>query len=781
MPAGKSYRLIEIRGIVQGVGFRPFVYRIAVTHGIKGVVTNTSDGVRIKAAAGDDAMKEFLESLSGGAPPQSLIEDISWKDIPPFEVADFTISPSAHESGFTLISPDLATCDDCLAELFDPSDRRYRYPFINCTNCGPRFTIIGDTPYDRPMTTMAAFKMCDRCQEEYDNPHDRRFHAQPNACPDCGPRLWLADAGGEEIAGDAIEGAARLLREGGIVAIKGLGGFHLACDATSDEAVAALRDRKRRYAKPLAVMVADLEEARRICEVNEKEAALMSSPRRPIVLLEERKDNSISALVAEGLEHQGVFLPYTPLHHLLLEEAGIPLVMTSGNVSSEPICRDNREALRRLAGIADYFLLHDRDILVRYDDSVSRVFAGAEYPIRRARGYAPYPVKLKEEYDVEVLAFGPELKNTFCFLRGSHAFIGQHIGEMETTEALAHYEEAREAVQRLFRLRPQVIAYDLHPEYLTTRMAMTSPLPKIGIQHHHAHIVSCMADNDMDGEVIGVAWDGTGYGMDGTVWGGEFLICDRAEFRRAGRLRAYPMPGGEACIHDISRMAGGVILETCEDEDEAVKVLNHFLGGRAGMVDALIAQVRKGFNCPLTSSAGRMFDAAAAIMGLRTEALYEGQAACELEAAAARTREYYPYELMRAGELLEIDTRPVFKALISDVQSGAGTHEMAGKFHTTLARAIVETCLSLSRETGLNRVVLSGGVFQNALLTALVLEGLEGAGLDHYLHRRVPCNDGGISLGQAVVAAERCRRSPRELEVVYDGACLTKACRIDDW
>lgn len=770
-----QYLLIEIRGIVQGVGFRPFVYRLAGEYGIVGSVTNTSDGVRIEAAASGGPMKGFIEALSREAPPQALIEDIRYHEIPPFEMEGISILASAPEDGgSTLVSPDLATCDDCLAELLDPGDRRYRYPFINCTNCGPRFTIIEGTPYDRPLTTMAGFEMCEQCEEEYHDPSNRRFHAQPNACPKCGPRLWITDAKGEEIPGDPVRRAAELLEAGGIVALKGLGGFHLACDATSDEAVSRLRERKRRYAKPLAVMVPDIREARRISRVSEEEERLMASPRRPIVLLQEKEGSSISRAVADGLEHQGVFLPYTPLHHLLLRELHIPLVMTSGNISSEPIARDNEEALERLSGIADYFLLHDRDILVRYDDSVSRVFAAKEYPMRRARGYAPYPVKLKENYGIEVMALGAELKNTFCFLRGSHAFVGQHIGEMDTREALRHYEEAREAIRRLFRLEPQVVAHDLHPDYLTTRLAMESPLPRVGIQHHHAHIVSCMADNDIDGEVIGVAWDGTGYGDDGTVWGGEFLICDRGDFRRAARLRTYPMPGGEACINDIYRMAMGVLWEIYGDGEEALGVFREFLGERGKEAEGLAAQLRSGFNCPLTSSAGRIFDVAAGLMGLRTKAYYEGQAACELEALAERTLSRYPCELVEAGDLLEVDTRPLFLALLEDLRRGGEKPEMAGKFHASLARAIVDTCSRLRDETGLSRVALSGGVFQNVLLAGSVLEGLSRAGLDHYLQRRVPCNDGGISLGQAVAAATRCAGSRGDLEVRYDEGCLVK-------
>jgi hydrogenase maturation protein HypF len=752
-----AYLEIEVSGIVQGVGFRPFVYRLAGERGIAGSVTNTPEGVRIMAAAPGGSLRSFLAALRAEAPPQAVIEDIGSRETAPFSAGSFTILASDHEGEkHTLISPDLATCDDCLNELFAPGDRRYRYPFINCTNCGPRFTIIRDTPYDRPLTTMAAFVMCEECAREYHDPSDRRFHAQPNACPACGPRLRLLNAAGEELAGDPIVEAASLLRDGKIVALKGLGGFQLACDAASDAAVSRLRERKKRYAKPLAVMVGTLEEAERYCRIGDEEARLLASPRRPIVLLEEKDASSLSREVAPGLKHQGLFLPYTPLHHLLLREAGVPLVMTSGNLSEEPIAKDNDEAMRRLAGIADVFLVHDRDILVRYDDSVTRVFSGEEYPVRRARGYAPYPVKLAKESRVEVLALGAELKNTFCFLRGAHAFVGQHIGDMDNREALDHYEEAMQAMRRLFALEPRVIAHDLHPEYLTTQMAMAYDLPRVGVQHHHAHVVSCMADNGLQGEVIGVSWDGTGYGPDGTVWGGEFLLCDEKGFTRAAHLYTYPMPGGEACIKELWRMAFGVLWEVCVSEAEAAERFSRLFTLKEGEVEVLAAQLRAGFNTPLTSSAGRIFDAAAAFIGLRDRALYEGQAACELEAVAAREATPYPYALDMTGEPWRIDTRPVFLALMEDAGRGESMAEMAGRFHAALAGAVLETCGRLSGETGIKRVVLSGGVFQNMLLTAQVVAGLEKKGMAPFLHGRVPCNDGGISLGQAVVAARRC-------------------------
>lgn len=752
----KSFVEVEVTGIVQGVGFRPFVYRLASRHGLAGWVVNTTRGAWIRATGEGEAIGSFLRALREEAPPAAVIEGMEVEEVPPFQADDFQIMDSSGEGEkVTLVSPDLATCGDCLRELFDPSDRRYRYPFINCTNCGPRFTIIAGTPYDRPLTSMAPFRMCDECEREYHDPADRRFHAQPNACPACGPRLWLEGAGGEAVQGDPVRGAARLLREGKIVAVRGLGGFQLACDATSDAAVLRLRERKRRYAKPLAVMVRDLEEAGRYCRVSAEEAEIMASPRSPIVLLEGREGSPLSREVNRGLRRQGLFLPYTPLHHLLLREAGIPLVMTSGNRSEEPIAKGNEEARERLSGIADYFLLHDRDILVRYDDSVSMMLLGREYPVRRARGYAPYPVALSKESRIETLGLGAELKNTVCFLRGRHAFVGQHVGDLDDRETLRHYEEAMEVVRRLFSLRPEVVAHDLHPDYLTTHLAGEFGLPREGVQHHHAHVVSCMADNGLEGRVIGVSWDGTGYGPDGTVWGGEFLVCDEADYERAAHLFAYPMPGGDACVEDIRRMAFGVLWEALGDEDEAMECFAMLFPGAAGLAAALAAQVKSGLNAPLTSSAGRAFDAAAALAGLRERAFYEGQAACELEAAAAAGIDPYPWELDDSALPWRLDTRPLFRAMLEDARVGAGAGEMAGRFHAALAEAAVKVCAALGRETGLERVALSGGVFQNALLAGMVAEGLEAVGMACYVHRRVPCNDGGISLGQAVAVARR--------------------------
>ncbi len=753
---GKVFLEINVRGIVQGVGFRPFVYRIARERGLAGWVVNTPEGVCIKIGGEQEALDSFLGALRKEAPPAAVIEEVKSRKVTPFKAESFQIRESSGEGErVTLVSPDLATCADCLRELFDPADRRYRYPFINCTNCGPRFTIIADTPYDRPFTTMAPFRMCAECEREYNDPSNRRFHAQPNACPECGPRFWLENEKGALVEGDPICEAAKLLREGKIVAVKGLGGFQLACDATSDEAVSRLRVRKQRYAKPLAVMVKNLEEARRYCFVSEEEANLLSSPKSPIVVLRERSDSPLSCEVNRGLRTLGIFLPYTPVHHLLLRETGVPLVMTSGNLSEEPIARTNEEAREKLAGIADYFLMHNRDILVRYDDSVSMVMKGREYPIRRARGYAPYPVVLSLESRIEVLAVGAELKNTFCFLRGRHAFMSQHIGDMDHRETLRHYEEAMEAVRRLFSLRPELVAHDLHPDYLTTQLAAEFGLPLEAVQHHHAHVVSCMADNDLDGRVIGVSWDGTGYGPDGTVWGGEFLICDEAGYERAAHLHAYPMPGGDGCVKDIFRMAFGVLWDVCGNEDKVIESFRRIFPARAELAEVLAAQVKSGLNTPVTSSAGRMFDAAAALAGLRDEAFYEGQAACELEATAYEEACPYPWELDRTSFPWIVDTRPLFSSLLDDVVKGVGIRQISGRFHATLAEVVVEVCLRLGEETGIGRVVLSGGVFQNALLTTAIASCLEARGIACYLHRRVPCNDGGISLGQAVVAASR--------------------------
>jgi hydrogenase maturation protein HypF len=775
---------ISVRGVVQGVGFRPFVYRLAHEHGLTGWVLNHSGGVEIEVEGPAAALSAFVRDLEEKTPPLARIEGIEVADGPPAGYTTFEIRHSVAEVGaglprpYQLISPDIATCPDCLRELLTPSDRRYRYPFTNCTNCGPRFTIIADIPYDRPLTTMRDFTLCPQCQAEYDDPLDRRFHAQPNACAVCGPRVWLVpnpSLRNSQFAirhsHDVIAQAARLLQTGAILAIKGLGGFHLACDATAETAVRTLRERKGRPAKPLAVMMATLEEIKQHCRVSEEEERLLTSPQCPIVLLSWKPESNISRLVAPRNNYLGVMLAYTPLHHVLLRDVGRPLVMTSGNLSEEPIARDNDEASRRLAHLADYFLLHDRDIYARYDDSVwfvphvSRFTFHVPQPIRRSRGYAPFPVKLPFQVG-QILACGAELKNTFCVTRDEYAFLSQHIGDMENLETLAHFETTIELYKRLFRIEPQIIAHDLHPEYLSTKYAksqftirnsqFTIRNSLFAIQHHHAHIASCLADNGWspdDGPVIGVAWDGTGYGTDGHIWGGEFLVADYRGFRRAAHLEYLPMPGGEAAIRNPYRLAIGYLYTltgqlpplpspgACEEELRIIQ-----------------QQIDRGINCPQTSAGGRLFDAVSALLGVRQRTTYEAQAAIELEMAADKLRiancewRNYPFGVEEGEDGIVIRLRPLFEALLVDRRDGVAVGEMAYRFHVTVAEMMRETCERIGQETGLRTVALSGGCFQNRLLLALVVPRLQEAGLHVLLHRQVPCNDGGISLGQAVIA-----------------------------
>ncbi len=796
-------RRIHITGVVQGVGFRPFVYNLATRLGVSGWVLNSSSGVEIEAAGPISVLDEFVERLRADAPPLARIESITVTDLPSLSHdggPGFVIRHSEARPGeFQPISPDIAICDDCLRELFDPHDRRYRYPFINCTNCGPRFTIIRDIPYDRPRTTMAPFRMCPDCQAEYDDPTNRRFHAQPNACPVCGPRVWLEVPGsGFRISGlrsgaspdAAIQAVRQLLLEGAVVAIKGLGGFHLACDATSSEAVARLRERKGRVDKPFAIMSFDLEAVRQYCEVGEAEEKLLISRQRPIVLLRRRADCPISPLVAPGNRYLGVMLPYTPLHYLLLEPASneqratspwpLALVMTSGNYSEEPIVTDNDEALERLAGLADAFLLHDRDIHARCDDSVTRVFRGVELPIRRSRGYAPYPVHLPFPVR-QVLAVGAELKNTFCLTRGRYAFLSQHIGDMENYETLRFFEQMVEQLARTFRVQPEVIACDLHPGYLTTRYVqrvreaksrgqeVLCILPPAScvlhpVQHHHAHIASCMAENGLSGEqpVIGVAFDGTGYGADGAIWGGEFLVADYRSFWRSAHLKYIPLPGGDAAIRRPYRTALAYLWAAGVPWEEDLPPV-----AAASPVEraVLIRQLEQGLNTTPTSSVGRLFDAVAALAGVRQEINYEAQAAIELEmlvqedeaGAYAFELTTHPTSHQRPATGNEqtatgINPAPVIRAVVADVRAGVPAGVIAARFHNGLARMVRDVCLRLREETGLEVVALSGGVFQNVTLLGRVVPLLEASGFTVCTHRLVPPNDAGISLGQAVIA-----------------------------
>ncbi len=747
---------ISVRGVVQGVGFRPFVYQLATKHRLNGWVLNTSGDVKIEVEGKQEALGRFLIDLESDAPPLAHIDDISTEITAPAGYTTFEIRHSLAEEGkYQLVSPDIATCDACKSELLSADDRRYRYPFTNCTNCGPRFTIIEDTPYDRLNTTMRRFVMCPDCQREYDDPMDRRFHAQPNACPKCGPSLELVDGNGKAIAcDDVITTTSKLLKEGGIVAIKGLGGFHLACDATNDEAVQLLRDRKKRPYKPLAIMLDTIENIRKHCIVSEEEEELLTSPQCPIVLLRWQDDSSVSRKVAPELKYLGVMLPYTPLHHVLLRETDLPLVMTSGNISEEPIAKDNDEALRRLNGIADFFVMHNRDVHSRYDDSVAIVERGKPQLVRRARSYAPYPIHLPFKAK-QVLACGAELKNTFCITKDNYAFVSQHIGDMENLETMQHFENTIELYKRLFRLEPEVVAYDLHPEYLSTKYAKerTGDLPLIGVQHHHAHIVSCMVENGVQEPVIGVALDGTGYGNDGTIWGGEFLVADYKIFQRKGHLEYVPMPGGAAAIKRPYRMAFAYIY--------ALLGQNMVDNGLPFMKDIdqheqeiMKRQLEKGINSPQTSSCGRLFDAVSALLGIRGRVDYEAQAAVELEMAATSAIgevKTYPFSIVEQDGVRIVKLKEMFEAIINDIyRLPVGTISL--RFHHTIAQLTAEMCRLIAKETKLCKVALSGGVFQNRLLSRLTINALEREGFKVLTHSLVPTNDGGISLGQAVIA-----------------------------
>ena len=900
---------LHITGIVQGVGFRPFVYNLAVERGLVGWVLNASDGVYAVVLGDDVAVDTFPAAIRELAPPMAVVEDIFAEPVEPGDFTDFSIRESRSEEGaMTLVSPDIATCPECLAELATPGDRRYRYPFINCTNCGPRFTIIGDVPYDRPMTSMRDFPMCPECAEEYGDPRDRRFHAQPDACFVCGPRLYLnaaADSGSggamlrqssagalgdvgasrrttptppaelrvappepdsdsitdqtsdqtqeldpswgwhadletsprahrdrdiEAARNDAIIAAAgEVLRGGGILAIKGLGGFHLACSATDADAVATLRSRKHRWGKPLAIMVRDVNTARTYCEVNDLEAELLVGVVRPIVLLRKHPDDhrvleasltaetrvvacdaseaasevggvpravpqpgevgdnakgvsptegpgrglsehgtpptspSLAPGVADGLAEIGVMLPYTPLHHLLLEAAGGPLVMTSGNLADEPIATDNAEALARLSTIAEAFLLHDRAILSRYDDSVVRVVGDIIEPVRRSRGYAPFPLTLPFETDTDILAVGPEQKNTFTLLTGRYAFVSQHIGDLENAETLTSFEDTIGLYERLFRVSPEVVAHDLHPEYLSTKWALAQPHPKIGVQHHHAHIVSVTAENGISERVVGIAFDGTGYGEDGRLWGGEVLLADWSGYERFAHLAYAPMPGGAAAVRRPARMALGA-LSACGllDHPGAAPLRMRLAPGEE---PTLVRMIERGVNCPLTSSMGRLFDSVAAIIGIADDARYEGEAAILLEAAADLSAAgSYEFALADARGIspsadsalpLIIDPTPVLSAILDDVASGIPMGVISMRFHRAVVGCIVRVGEIATKRAGTRYVALAGGVFMNRLVLGEAVRELRSAGMLPLNHVKLPVNDGAVSFGQAVVAWAR--------------------------
>nr|WP_189181236.1 carbamoyltransferase HypF [Microbispora rosea] len=743
---------VRVEGIVQGVGFRPFVYGLATRLGLAGLVGNDERGVFIEVEGGSAPVEQFLAALARDPPPLAVIERISTGPAPVTGRTAFVIAPSATGEGRrALVSPDVATCAACLRDLADPACRRHGYAFTNCTDCGPRFTIVRDVPYDRANTTMAGFRMCADCAREYHDPADRRFHAQPVCCPACGPRLRFAGPGDPE--GDPLERAVRLLREGGVLAVKGLGGYHLAALAADEAAVAALRSRKHREDKPFAVMAGDLAAARRLCAIDPAEERLLTGPARPVVLLRRLPDAPVAPSVAPGNRWLGVLLPYTPLHHLLLRALGSPIVLTSGNVSDEPIAYRDDDALERLGGIADAFLIHDRPIHIRTDDSVVRVFRGRDLPIRRSRGYVPHPLPLARAAPRPVLACGAELKHTFCLVKGDRAFVSHHIGDLENYETLRSFVEGVGHFRRLFDVVPEVVAHDLHPEYLSTKWALDQDADLVGVQHHHAHIASCLADNGVAGPVVGVAFDGLGYGTDGTLWGGEFLVADLAGFDRAGHLTPVPMPGGATAIRQPWRMAAAYLdLAYDGDVPEDLDVVRR----NAGQWGAVVALARRGGNAPLTSSMGRLFDAAAAVAGVRDAITYEGQAAVEFEQLAdPEVDDAYSCGLVGTGSGFAVPGVELVRAVADDLRAGVPREVVAARFHNAVAGIVAAGCERVRDGTGLTTVALSGGVFQNLLLLGRAVTLLEGRGFTVLTHHRVPPNDGGVSLGQAAVAAAR--------------------------
>jgi hydrogenase maturation protein HypF len=752
-----SGRKIQVKGIVQGVGFRPFVYGLAKTYSLTGWVRNSSSGVDIVLNGSVNDLDSFVDELKHHPPTLAKIDQLEVQEIGTDGFTDFVILPSLAEEGeFVPISPDMSICPDCQRELFDPNNRRFRYPFINCTNCGPRFSIIKDIPYDRPKTTMAGFKLCPTCAAEYKNPADRRFHAQPTACAECGPQVWFESQGkclSEKE--DAIQMARLWLREGKIIAIKGLGGFHLACDANNSSAVDQLRARKKRSDKPFALMAFSLEMIRKYCQVSHDEEELLTSPQHPIVLLQTLPGAEISPSVAPGQNQLGFMLPYTPLHLLLLEpENGYPtaLVMTSGNLSEEPVAYVDSEALARLSPIADGFLLNDRPIYMRVDDSVYRIVQNQPYPIRRSRGYAPQAIQLPHPLE-QTLAVGAELKNTFCLTRDNYAFISHHIGDLENYETLQSFESGIDHFKRLFRIDPQVIAADLHPDYLSTRYAQAysqeKGIPLILVQHHHAHIAACLADNGWDSAdpVIGLAFDGTGLGSDGVIWGSEVFIGGYAGFSRRFHLAEMPLPGGDLSTHTPARIALAYLFASHLDWETDLPS-EKFLCSEERTV--LRSQLSYHINTPMTTSMGRLFDAVSALIGVRQKASYEGQAAIEFENLCdPQETSAYRFDL----EEDKILVTPLLEQIYHDWRSNVPNPIISARFHNGLANILLEICQRLRAETSLSTVAFSGGVWQNITLLNKTLARLQQAGFTTLIHRQVPTNDGGICLGQTLIAA----------------------------
>jgi hydrogenase maturation protein HypF len=767
---------VSIRGAVQGVGFRPFVYRLASEMKLPGRVLNSPQGVFIEVEGRRTNLEAFLFRLHQEIPAPSSIQSLEFSFLDPIGFADFEILQSdSTGSRSALILPDIAACAACIAEVSDPANRRYRYPFTNCTHCGPRFTIIESLPYDRPNTSMKSFEMCSECRREYDNPLDRRFHAQPNACPACGPVLELWDASGSTLTDRevALLQAAEAIREGKIVAVKGIGGFHLLADAENNPVVEELRQRKHREEKPFALMYPSLERISRDCEVSGLETRLLASPESPIVILQRKNltsSNSIASSVAPGNPCLGVMLPYTPLHHLLMQELEKPVVATSGNISDEPICTNEREALNRLRSIADLYLVHNRPIVRHVDDSIVRVVMGRELVLRRARGYAPLPLHSGGVVP-GILAVGAHLKNTVAVSIGENIFVSQHIGDLENREASEAFQKGIESFRSLYRFDPEKIAADMHPDYFSSKFARACGVPAVYVQHHYAHVAACMAENQLEGTVLGIAWDGTGFGPDGTVWGGEFLLTNRTAFDRVASFRQFGLPGGETAVREPRRTALGILYEALGERVFERKDLFPIQSFSKSEISGISQMLRKGLHCPRTSSAGRLFDAVASISGLRQKIRFEGQAAMDVEFAvgALETEESYPFDISDrkstasgldsdcpAGMI--VDWEPMILAVIEDIGNAVSPARISARFHNTLAEIIAE----ISRCVGETRVVLTGGCFQNRYLLQQAVRKLEAAGLKPYWHQRIPPNDGGIAPGQIVAVSRMLKQMDKE-------------------
>ena len=746
---------IAVRGAVQGVGFRPFVYRLASELTLNGWVFNSAQGVFIEVEGTRDSLREFLLRLEKDKPPRAVVQSLesSFLDATGYRTFEIRETESRGAKA-TLILPDIAMCADCLDNIVDPTNRRFRYPFTNCTNCGPRFSIIEALPYDRANTSMKKFAMCADCEREYLDPLDRRFHAQPNACPRCGPKLELWNEKGEEIGrnDDALARAAEVIRAGKILALKGIGGFQLIVDARNENAVLRLRGRKHREEKPFAVLHPSLDAVRTDCEVSDLEERLLFSPESPIVLLRRQSavfpwKSTVAESVAPRNPNLGVMLPYTPLHHLLMRALEFPVVATSGNLSDEPICTDEHEALKRLNGIADVFLIHDRPIVRQVDDSVVRLMHGRESIMRRARGYAPLPIEFKEALPT-ILAVGAHLKNTVALSVDSQIFVSQHIGDLETKEAYSAFREVAAALPGLYEVKIEIVACDLHPDYLSTKYAAELAAPKSGVQHHWAHVAGCMAENELEPPALGVSWDGTGLGLDGTIWGGEFLLANEQSFTRVAHLRQFRLPGGETAIKEPRRCALGLLYEIFGDDLwERDDFMSTFSKQEMPVLRQLL---EKKINAPITSSAGRLFDAVGSLIGLRRRSNFEGQAALELEfAVQPGIGEAYSFELKDEVSPCIVDWEPMILALLNDIRNHAGVGVMAAKFHNMLTEAI----LAAARRIGEPKVVLTGGCFQNRYLTERTIDRLIAENFRPYWHQRIPPNDGGIALGQVAAAA----------------------------